>query len=105
MEYFKDEGLAINYILTELVATLQDDINDQKNNGEPEEDCKELEDKIRDIEKVSFMVRESPAMLRALDKCLIQMKRMKRTFYDEDGTIEEAMDDAELAISNAGGRE
>lgn len=103
MEFFKDEEQAISYILDEIVATLEDDILNQKKNGEPEEDYKELEDKIKDIEKVSFLVRGGPKLLAALEGCLHQMEQMKDMFDDEDGTIEAAMDDAELAVSNAGG--
>jgi len=65
MKYFAEERRAVNYIIPELVATLQDDINNQKANGEPEKDHIELEDKIKDIEDVQPGMEAGPALLEA----------------------------------------
>lgn len=65
MKYFEDEKQAINYTVNELIATLEDDINDQKRNNEPPEDYEELEDKIDDISEVQNLIAAAPELLEA----------------------------------------
>ena len=104
MKHFKDKEQVLSYIVSELIATLEDDIKNQKMNGEPEEDYRELIHKIDDIKEVQHLVSNASETLEALSECLEQMEQMKDIFHDNDGSIENAMDQAELAISNAGGR-
>ena len=63
MKFFKDQQQTISYIINELTATLEDDIENQKKNGEPPEDYKELEDKIKDIESASLLLSSAPGLL------------------------------------------
>jgi len=74
MKYFAEKRRAVNYIIPELIATLQDDINNQKANGEPERDYIELEDKIKDIEEVQPVMEAGPELLEAC-KYVVQYHR------------------------------
>lgn len=102
MKYFFDEGRAIRYVIPELVATLQDDIDNQKANGEPKRDYVELEDKIKDIEEVQPLME---AALDLLEACRMANNKLCELNQDAGDTlfIAEELDMLEKAINKAKG--
>ena len=107
MKYFAEERRAVNYIIPELIATLQDDINNQKANGEPERDYMELEDKIKGIEEVQPVMEAGPELLEACEKVLhsINANCITEQLHSDDAELlSEIMADVYRAITKATGR-
>jgi hypothetical protein len=61
LRFFPDAGAVIDYCITELLATLNDDLASSQDDDAESETCAELEAKIADIELVQPMIEALPA--------------------------------------------
>jgi len=100
MKYFAEKRRAVNYIIPELIATLQDDINNQKANGEPERDYIELEDKIKDIEEVQPVMEAAPGLLEALK---VAYEVIEGEYPEDDEIAAPVLEKMKQAINTAEG--
>ena len=53
LRYFATEQEALTYLTTELVATLNDDLTEMAQNGEPAHERRDMRNRIHDIELIA----------------------------------------------------
>lgn len=98
LKFFEDVPATLAYLTDELVATLNDDANQNRGDVAEEETVADLEARVADIEAVTPLVLAAPDMLAALEG-LFEHCAMVHKYWGEGANGKEA--DAAQAAARA----